>query len=86
MKITQKAEELFDLPSGSLTGEAHLEIEGCRTLCAQGDTAIISYDDDHVRFSTRSGEVRVSGDRLVLECFRANSICVKGRLLSVEFL
>lgn len=86
MKITQKAEELFDLPEGMLSGEARLEIEGHTRLCVQGGASIISYDDDTVRLMTRAGEIRVSGDGLMLECFHESSICVSGRLLSVEFL
>ncbi len=86
MKIAQKAEELFDLPEGMLSGEARLEIEGHTRLCAQGGASIISYDDEAVRLMTRAGEIRVSGDGLMLECFHESSICVSGRLLSVEFL
>lgn len=86
MKFTQKAEQLLDLPGGILSGEVRLEIEGRTRLTADGDTAIVSYDDDHVRFMTKSGEIRVSGDRLVLESFRSSGVCVSGQLLTVEFL
>lgn len=86
VKITQKAEQWLDLPSGVLTGDVRVEIEGRRRLTADGDTTILSYDDEHICFRTRSGDIRVSGDALVLESLQSTGICVGGRLLSVEFL
>lgn len=86
MKLTQKAEQLLELPGGLLSGEVRMELEGRTRLTADGDTAIVSYDDEHVCFMTKSGVVRVSGSELVLESFRSSGVCVSGRLLSVEFL
>lgn len=86
MNLAQKAEQLFDLPSGALTGDVRLELEGRTRLTADGDTVIISYDENHVCFMTRSGAVRVSGEALVLESFRSSGVAVRGNLLMVEFL
>lgn len=86
MKLTQKAEQFLDMPDGSLTGEARLEIDGRRRLTVEGACDILEYEDSMVRLHTLSGEVRVTGDRLMLDCLHQTGVCLSGRLLSVEFL
>ena len=84
--LAQKAEHLLELPQGSLSGEAHLDIDGRRYLAVTGECEIREYEDTVVRLMTRSGEVRISGNALTLEAVRPDGVSVCGQLLSVEFI
>ena len=84
MGLTQRAEHLLELPSGALSGEARIEIEGMRQVVVTGSCEIHEYDSSLVRLHTRSGEVRIHGDRLMLDDLHSDSIAVSGVILSVE--
>lgn len=83
---SQKAERFLDLPDGALSGEARVEIFGHRHLCAQGLCDILEYETDRIRLKTRSGEVRILGDELVIEAYHTTDVVIGGRLLCVEFM
>ena len=84
MGLTQRAERLLDLPTGALSGEARIEIEGAHQVVVTGNCEIREYEPMLVRLNTRSGEVRIRGDRLVLDDLHSDSIAVSGAILSVE--
>lgn len=84
--LSQKAERVLDLPEGSLTGEARLEIEGNSLLTLDGSCEILEYEQTCIRFSAKSGEIRVTGNGLTLDSLYAKGACVSGHLLSVEFI
>lgn len=86
MGLAQKAERMLELPEGSLTGDARIEIDGKRSLTVTGSCEIREYEDTLVRLVTRSGEVRICGDALTLDNLHSGGVSVNGRLLSVEFL
>ena len=83
---SQKAERFLDLPDGALSGEARIEMFGRQRLCAQGLCDILEYEADRIRLKTKSGEVRILGDALVIEAYRATDVVISGRLLTVEFV
>lgn len=84
MSLTQRAEQFLELPSGILSGEARIEIEGMRQVIVTGACEILEYEPMLVRLNTRSGEVRIRGDRLTLDGLHSNSVAVSGSILSVE--
>lgn len=85
MRLAQKAESLFDFPDGSISGEARVEIDGFRQLSVDGACDILEYEETYVRMKTKSGELRVHGDSLVLSRFHVDGAIIRGRLLAVEF-
>ncbi len=86
MALTQKAEDLFELPQGTLTGEASIELNGRHRVTVTGSCEVREYEDSFIRLMTRSGEVRINGDALALDNLHRNGVSVLGRILSVEFL
>ena len=84
MGLTQRAERLLELPSGMLSGEARIEIDGMRQVIVTGHCEIREYEPMLVRLQTRSGEVRIRGDRLTLDDLHSDSIAVSGWIVSVE--
>lgn len=83
---SHRAERWLDLPDGALTGESHIEIDARRRVSVDGLCEIVEYTDTVVRLHTKSGELRLQGDRLVLEQYGAIGTVVSGQLLSLEFL
>ncbi len=86
MGLAQRAEQLLELPGGSLSGEARIEIDGKRQLTVTGSCEIREYEESLVRLLTRVGELRVNGDALVLDHLHCGGVSISGRLLSIEFL
>lgn len=84
MGLTHTAERLLELPSGALTGEARIEIHGKGQVLIAGQCDIREYEEELVRVMTRSGEVRIRGDRLTLDDLHSGGIAVSGRILCVE--
>ncbi len=84
MGLTHKAEQLLELPTGALSGEARIEISGKEQVIVAGHCEIREYEEDLVRLTTRSGEVCIRGDRLTLDDLHSGGISVSGRILSVE--
>jgi len=82
---TDKAEKWLDLPDGALSGEACMEWDGRCHLTAHGTCDILEYETDRIRLKTRSGVVRILGDRLAIETYHTSGVRIGGRLLAVEF-
>ena len=84
MGLTHKAEQLLELPMGTLSGDARVEILGNRQVCIAGHCDIREYEEDLVRLNTRAGELLIRGDRLTLDNLYSGGVSVSGRILSVE--
>lgn len=84
MGFAHRAEHLLELPSGALSGEAHIEIDAMRQVIVSGSCDIREYEPMLVRLHTRSGEVRIHGNNLMLDNLHSDSVAVSGTILSVE--
>ena len=84
MGLTHKAEQFLDLPTGTLSGDARVEILGNKQVYVAGHCEIREYEEDRVRLNTRIGELLIRGDRLTLDNLHSGGISVSGRILSVE--
>jgi len=62
-----------------------VEIFGHRELVITGCTALMDFDDKTVCVKTVSGDISVKGSSLSVSAFRADLLCVCGRISSVEF-
>lgn len=86
MQVTRRAEAMFDLPGGALTGELLMEVRGARQVILEGACDILEYTEDTVRLRASGRELRITGDRLTIETLSAGGAVVVGTLLSMEFL
>ena len=86
MGLTHKAEHLLELPAGSLSGEARIEIDGKRSVTVTGACEIREYETSLVRLTAKSGDILITGDDLQLDDLHSRGISVSGRILSVELV
>ncbi|MBR5134010.1 MAG: YabP/YqfC family sporulation protein [Clostridia bacterium] len=85
MALTQKAEVFLDLPGGTLSREARVEIVGARLVTVDGACDILEYDTGRVRLKTRGGEVCITGDELRMDSLYDGGASVSGCVATVEF-
>ena len=84
--IAQRMERALELPCGTLTSAARMELSGNRRVVVEGSRGILEYEEGQIRLSTASGEVRFMGRDLCMNCLTEDSAVVTGVILSVEFL
>ena len=84
MGLTHKAERFLELPAGALSGEASIEICGKEQVIVAGHCDIREYEETLIRLMTRAGEVRIRGDRLMLDDLHSSGVSVSGRILCIE--
>lgn len=84
--IAQRMERALELPCGTLTSAARMELSGNRRVVVEGCRGILEYEEGQIRLSTASGEVRFMGRDLCMNCLTEDSAVVTGVILSVEFL
>lgn len=85
-RLTERVEKTLELPVGSLTGAARIEMTGNRRAVVEGCQGIVEYADDIVRLQTGSGLIRFRGRSLSMSCLTEDSAVVEGIILSLEFL
>ena len=85
MGLTHKTEQFLELPAGTLSGEARVEILGNKQVCVAGHCEIREYGDDLVRLNTRNGKMLIRGNHLALDNLHSGGVSVSGRSLSVEW-
>lgn len=85
-RITRRVESVLELPSGTLSGTARIELSGNTRAVVEGCKGILEYEDDVIRLNTASGIVRFMGQNLGMNCLSEDSAVVEGKILSVEFM
>ena len=85
-RVTQRVEQVLELPTGSLSGMTRVELTGNRRAVVEGCKGILEYEDGIIRLNTTSGIVRFMGRDLTMNCLTEDSAVVTGFILSVEFL
>lgn len=84
--LSERVEKVLELPVGSLTGAARIEMTSNRRAVVEGCQGIVEYADDVVRMQTGSGLIRFTGRSLSISCLTEDSAVVEGIILSLEFL
>ena len=85
-RVTQRVEQVLELPSGSLCGAARVELSGNRRAVVDGCRGILEYEDGIIRLNTTSGIIRFIGRDLSMSCLNEDSAVVSGYILSLEYL
>lgn len=84
--IVHRVEQVLELPGGTLTAAARIELSGNRRAVVEDCRGILEYDEGVIRLNTGSGVVRFIGRELGLSCMTEDSAVVTGCILSVEFM
>ena len=83
--IIQRTERMLELPIGTLTSTARIEILDNRQITVEGCHGILEYENDTVRLNTASGILRLCGRNLEVQNLTEDTAVIGGYLLSVEF-
>lgn len=78
--------EKTELPLAELCRECSTEIAGRREITVSGVKSIQKYEEDGVIMEVCDGCIYVKGESLVLKNFYHTTLCIKGKIDSIEFL
>ena len=84
--IAHRVEQALELPGGTLSGAARVELSGNRRAVVESCRGILEYEEGVIRLNTGSGIIRFMGRELGLSCLTEDSAVVTGFILSVEFM
>lgn len=84
--LPERVEQVLELPVGSLSGAARMELYGNRRAVVEGCHGIIEYSEELIRLKTSSGTIRFNGRGLSMSCLTEDNAVVEGTILIIEFL
>lgn len=84
--LAHRVEKVLELPGGTLSGDARIELTGNRRAVVESCRGILEYEEGVIRLNTGSGVIRFTGRDLGLSCLTEDSAVVTGCILSMEFL
>lgn len=86
---TQKVMNLLtaatDSPRDVLTGVPILTSMGGDELTIENFRGIIEYTDRLIRFQSKSGQYRITGNDLHIEYYSENEMKVRGRITAIQY-
>lgn len=89
-KRTRRAGDFIDaaleLPPGLLGGGAHIEIDGGREAVVDGCKGVLEYEECLIRLNIGSGQVKFTGQKLLIRSLTANQAQIEGCIESISFL
>lgn len=71
-------ELIFNIPISIVKSNKEIEIENYK--------GVIEYGEDKIRISTKSGIIKLTGDKLTLKQIATEKIIIKGIIIKIEFL
>lgn len=84
--VARRVEQVLELPGGTLSGAARMELSGNRRAVVEGCRGILEYEEGVIRLNTDGGIIRFMGRELGLSCMTEDCAVVNGFLLSIEFM
>lgn len=84
--LPERMERALELPVGSLSGAARMELFGNRRAVVEGCRGIIEYSEEVIRLNTGSGIIRFTGRSLSMSCLTEDTAVVEGQITTIEFL
>ena len=80
-----KIAELSELPKDVALGMKVLTVTGKMELCLENNRGIIEYTDSLIRIQTKTGQIRITGQKLKVVYYTNDEMKVTGRILSIEY-
>jgi len=84
--LRERAEQLLELPSGTLTAVPRVELTGSGQVMVENSCHLTVYEEDEICLATVSGTLRILGNRLCLSTLSTEGLVIRGQILSVEFI
>ncbi|WP_073108578.1 YabP/YqfC family sporulation protein [Hespellia stercorisuis] len=72
-------------PKDVCKGAPILQVIGREELSIENYRGIIEYSENLLRIQTNAGEIRVTGNNLVMEYYSCFDLKIQGELISVEY-
>ena len=80
-----KIAELSELPKDVALGMPILTVTGQMELCLENYRGILEYTDSLVRIQTRTGQIRITGQKLEVVYYTNDEMKVNGHIHSIEY-
>lgn len=80
-----KIAELSELPKDVALGMPILTVTGQMELCLENYRGILEYTDSLVRIQTRTGQIRITGQKLQVVYYTNDEMKVTGHIQSIEY-
>lgn len=82
----EKLVDSLSLPKDITLGAPLINIVGTYEVYIQNYHGIIEYNENMIRFQTRSGRLVLSGNNLHIQYFTKDDVMVKGNIREVKFI
>jgi sporulation protein YqfC len=84
-KWGERLADLLELPRDVVMDLPRIVITGNKRLVIENHKGVIEYAPNLLRLNTARGEVRITGDRLVLLSILREEVWIEGMIQQVEF-
>ncbi len=81
----RKLDRALELPAGTLSGGAHIELNSNREAVIDGCKGIIDYSDTAVKLNIGAGTVTFNGRSLMIKTLTDKEAVLAGWFNSIEF-
>lgn len=66
--------------------ECHIEINGSRRFIAEGCMGVLSCNDDQIKLNMGKHTLLLIGSDLIISAMYGQTVCIDGRINSIEFI
>lgn len=80
-----KIGKTLDMPSGGLSGGAHIELFSNREAVIDGIKGVIEYNDCYIKLNIGKGAVEFWGTGLEISSLDINGLVISGNISKIEF-
>ena len=84
--IPGRVEQALELPAGSLSQLARIELAGNRCAAVEGCRGIVEYTEDCVRLDIGDAIVRFTGRDLTVSNLTEDSAVIRGIFVAIEYV
>lgn len=74
-----------NLPKDVVLGAPIVTITGKTELCVENYRGIIEYTEKLVRIQTKTGQLKIHGNRLQIDYYTNDEMKVTGRIIKIEY-
>ena len=86
MSMKEKINTMLDLPKDIIINVPRVTIVGFQDFLIENYKSIIEYELDKIRVNTNEGIILLTGEKLYIIELSKESILIKGKINSVEFV
>lgn len=85
-KVTSQVADLFEMPKDIVMNLPKLTLIGNILMYLENHRGIIQYDPELIRINLMRGELRISGQNLIIRSIVFEEIVIEGRIDQISFV